>query len=296
MAKENANVHVYNDQGYAVLTAAAGTAAPTTFTLDSNGNVVLPTGYVEVGLVSDNGITEGHSLNETKIFDMSGALIRIARNQEERPFTFEALEDNREVRALLYPSSSVSTAGATAEVHTATVTGSPTGGTFTLTLPGYGTSAAMAFNVTTAAAQTALRLAWGLSVTVTGTAGTSYVITYPTASGNVPTATADASLLTGGTSPAIGVVVTTPGVTGVNTTAVGAGTGRNLRPFCIILKDGSVTKVVAINSGEATQTGTITYSGTGASIYQFTVQPYKDANGYFFSILDNDPAQGEVSV
>jgi hypothetical protein len=300
MAKENANVHVYADQGYAVLTAPAGTAVPTTFTLDSNGNVVIPTGFVEVGLLSDAGITEGHNLNETKIFDLSGALLRIARNQEERPFTFEALEDNAEVRRLLYRNAATTTAGATAEVHTITISGTPTGGTWSATLPGYGTASGLAYNAPVSSGagnvQTALRNAWGLNVAVTGTAGTSYVITYPTAAGNVPASTADGTGLTGGTSPAATSVVTTPGVTGVNTTSVGSGTGRDLRPFCIILKDGSVVKMIVISSGEATQSGTTTYSGSAASVYQFTLQPYKDGNGFFFVILDNDAAQGEVSA
>jgi hypothetical protein len=292
--KINTNVHVYEDQNYAVLTAAPGTAAPTTFTLDSNGNVVLPAGFEEVGLLSDTGITLAHNYNETKIYDLSGALVRIARNQEERPFTFEALEDNRVVRGLLYPGASISTSGATGEVQTVTISGTPTGGTFSLTLGGYGTASGIAYNATPSAVQSALRTAWGLAVTVTGTAGTSYVITFPDASGDVPQATADGSTLSGGTTPDASVATTTPGVTGVNSTPVGSGTGRNLRPFCIILKDGSVNQVIAINSGEATQSGTVTYSSSGAAIYQFTLQPYKDSSGNYFTILDNDPAQGEV--
>jgi hypothetical protein len=294
MAKENANVHVYDDQNYAVFVGTAGTSAPSTFTLDSNGNVVPPSGFVEVGLLSDNGITEAHNMNETKIYDMAGSLIRIARNQEERPFTFEAMEDNAMVRRLLYRSTT-STSGATAEVQTLTISGSPTGGTFSVTLAGYGTASGINYNAAASTVQTALRSAWGLAVDVTGSAGGPYTITYPTAAGNVPLAAADGSTLTGGTSPSAAVVVATPGVTGVNSTPVGSGTGRDLRPFCIVLKDGSVVKLISINSGEATQTGTVAYTGSGAAIYQFTVQPYKDANGNYFTILDNDPAQGEAS-
>ena len=296
MAKENANVHVYDDQGYAVYVGGSGVSAPTTFTLDSNGNVDPPAGFAEVGLLSDNGITEGHNLNETKIYDMSGALIRIARNQEERPFTFEALEDNREVRSLLYPGSSVTTTGGTAEVQTVTISGTPTGGTFTISVGNWGTTTPLAYNATSATVQTALRNATGLDIAVTGSAGGPYTVTYPVAAGDVSDATADGSALTGGTSPAAAVTITTPGVTGINSTGVGSGTGRNLRPFFIVLKDGGVNKCIAINSGEAAQTGTVGYTGNGAAVYQFTVQPYKDANGHFFTILDNDPAQGEISA
>lgn len=294
MAKENANVHVYDDQNYSVFVGAAGTSAPSTFTLDSNGNVVAPAGFVEVGLLSDNGITEAHTYNENKIYDMAGQLIRIARNQEERPFTFEALEDNAMVRKLLYRSTTTTT-GATAEVDTLTITGTPTGGTFSVTLPGYGTASGINYNAAASTVQTALRSAWGLAVNVTGSAGGPYTITFPTAAGNVPLASADGSTLTGGTSPGANVVTATPGVTGVNSTPVGAGTGRDLRPFCIVLKDGSVVKLFAINSGEAVQSGTVGYTGSGAAVYQFTLQPYKDANGNYYTILDNDPAQGEAS-
>jgi hypothetical protein len=98
----------------------------------------------------------------------------------------------------------------TAEVQTVTITGTPTGGTFTLTWRGL-SSGSQAYNVPTATLQTALRTAWNMAtLTVTGSAGASYVITFPAGRGNVPLATAT-SALTGGTTPTIGVVETTPG-------------------------------------------------------------------------------------
>lgn len=296
MAKENANVHVYDDQNYAVLTAPAGTSLPTTFTLDGSGDVELPAGFVEIGLLSDTGITEGHNINETKIFDMAGSLIRIARNQEERPFTFEALEDNAEVRRLLYRNPTVTTAGATGEVQTLTVSGTPTGGTFDVALSGYGTAEAIAYNATASVVQTALRAAWGLAVTVSGTLSSGATLTFPDAAGDVPLAVADGSDLSGGTTPDAVVTSTTPGVSGINTTHVGAGTGRDLRPFVIILKDGAVVKMICIELGEATQSGNTTYSGSAAAVYQFTLQPFKNSDGDYYVILDNDPAQGEETA
>jgi hypothetical protein len=105
-------------------------------------------------------------------------------------------------------------AGRSNEVQTATITGSPTGGTFTLTLDGE-TTAAIAYNAAASTVQTALE---GLSnitpgdVTVTGSAGGPYTITFSGARAgtNVPAMTATASL-TGGTSPGVTMATGTGG-------------------------------------------------------------------------------------
>lgn len=285
MAKNNINVNIYADSGYAVWTAAAGTALPTTLPPTNPGSA-----FYEVGLLSATGITEGHTLSESKIFDLAGSLVRIARNQEERPWTFEALEGNAIVDGLRYPGSSVTTTGATAEVQTITTTGAS--GTWTPVLAGFGTVPAQsqsASTPTTAGLQAALILAWGIPVTVTGTAGSSYVVTFPVGVGNITQMTAS----TTGVATA-SVATTTPGVTGVNSRPVGSGTSRNLRVWAVDLTDGGVHKRVTINSGEAVWTGTTTYSGGGASIYQFTLQPFKDTNGNYYTILSDDPADAET--
>lgn len=104
----------------------------------------------------------------------------------------------------------------TNEVQTVTITGTPTGGTFTLTFNSQ-TTAAITYNAAASAVQTALialsNIASG-DVTVTGGPGpgTPYVVTF---GGNyiytdVPVMTAAGSF-TGGTSPAIAVTTTTPG-------------------------------------------------------------------------------------
>jgi hypothetical protein len=104
---------------------------------------------------------------------------------------------------------------AVAEVQTVTITGTPTGGTFTLTYSGQ-TTGTIAYNAAAAAVLAALEALSNLApgdVAVTGGPGpgTPYVVTFATALGNVVLMTADGALLTGGASPAVAVVQTTPG-------------------------------------------------------------------------------------
>jgi hypothetical protein len=108
-------------------------------------------------------------------------------------------------------------AGQASEGQTVTITGTPTGGTFTLTLNGE-TTAGIAYNATAAAVEDALEALPSLSgddVTVTGGPGpgTPYVVTFggALAGTNVAQMTASAASLTGGTSPAVAVTTTTAG-------------------------------------------------------------------------------------
>ena len=105
-------------------------------------------------------------------------------------------------------------------LQTITISGTPTGGTFVVTSGGNSYTAA--YNVATATLQTAIQ-AWGgifANVTVSGSAGTSYVITFPAISSNVaPTAApvyVNGAGLTGGSSPKATVVAS--GAGGVDST------------------------------------------------------------------------------
>lgn len=107
-------------------------------------------------------------------------------------------------------------AGASSEVQSVTITGTPTGGTFTLTFDGE-TTAAVAYNAAASAVQTALTNLSNLNsgdVTVTGGPGpgTPYVVTFAgdRAGSDQPEMTATSSL-TGGTTPAVAVATTTEG-------------------------------------------------------------------------------------
>lgn len=99
----------------------------------------------------------------------------------------------------------------TNEVQTVTITGSPTGGTFTLHFEGNST-AAIAHNATAAQVRTALlALPNTQTVTVAGGPGpgTPYTVTFGNGT-DVPQMTASHSF-TGGTSPTVAVTTTTPG-------------------------------------------------------------------------------------
>lgn len=94
-------------------------------------------------------------------------------------------------------------------VQVATITGTPTGGTFTLSFGGQ-TTTALAYNAAAATVQTAIRLLNGLSAaTVAGSAGGPYTITLNVVGGISGPITANGAALTGGTSPSV-VVAQSP--------------------------------------------------------------------------------------
>lgn len=99
-------------------------------------------------------------------------------------------------------------------------TGVPAGGTITITATlDSAVTAAIAYNATGATVQTALRALptiGAAGVTVSGSAGGPWVVTFAgeLASKNVPLITLEANNLTGGATPTLGIVETTPGVDG----------------------------------------------------------------------------------
>jgi len=121
------------------------------------------------------------------------------------------------------------------EVQTVTITGTPTGGTFTLTFSGQ-TTGTIAYNATASTVQTALEALSNIApgdVVCTGgpLPGTAVVVTFggQYAGTDVSQMTASGAGLTGGTTPTVTVTTTTAGGTGnvigwrapeVNTTPV----------------------------------------------------------------------------
>jgi hypothetical protein len=103
------------------------------------------------------------------------------------------------------------------DVQTATITGTPTGGTFTIgnvpSSTGATTAGPFAYNATGATVQAALLAILGTgNVTTTGSAGGPYVVTFTGALASQPVAPLTyTAAFTGGTSPAITNVHTTTG-------------------------------------------------------------------------------------
>lgn len=111
-------------------------------------------------------------------------------------------------------------AGRTSEVQTVTITGTPTGGTYTLTFDGE-TTAAIAFDAAASAVQAALEALSNVvpgDVTATGGPhpGTPVVVTFGGSylGANVPQMTAASGSLTGGTTPTVTVTTGTGGGSG----------------------------------------------------------------------------------
>lgn len=119
------------------------------------------------------------------------------------------------------------------DVQTVSITGSPTGGTFTLTFNGQ-TTTAIPFNASAAvvaAALAALSNVGGGNVSASGgpEPGTPVVVTFIGLLGNVvqPAMTANSGGLTGGSSPTATVTHTTPGTTGESIIGVFDGPDRD---------------------------------------------------------------------
>ena len=112
------------------------------------------------------------------------------------------------------PYNVVSGTGGTSEVQTVTITGVPTGGSFTLTYAGQ-TTAPIAYNAASTAVKTALdalsNLAPGDTTVSGGPLPASAVTVTFAAKADAPLMTATGSL-TGGTTPTVSVATTTPGV------------------------------------------------------------------------------------
>lgn len=159
-------------------------------------------------------------------------------------------------------------ASGTNEVQTVTITGSPTGGTFTLTFDGQ-TTAAIAHNATAATVRAALEALSNIptgDVTVTGSAGGPYTVTFVGSLGgkNQPAMTATASL-TGGSGPAVAIATQTPGVAGATdgrqTAANIVGICNTFLPWQLMERD---VEVAVIYDGSVIQSKCIEYDAAGA--------------------------------
>lgn len=171
-----------------------GDACTTAGAQGSFGYVLLP--FVSGGILGDFEVA-----NAAVSFTVTGA-----NTKEGNAWGVGPYKD-----IMLNPSTGIN------EVQRATITGTPTGGTFTLTFNGQ-TTAAIAYNAAAAVVQTALENLSNIGVgeaVVTGGPGpgTPYTVTFggTFAGTDVPQMTATGSF-TGGTAPAIAITTITPGV------------------------------------------------------------------------------------
>jgi hypothetical protein len=194
----------------ALPTALAGTE---TATFSRYGTIFLPSGILlgRTYAERDAGTAFGPAATtDDEIFLMAFDVPNALNNNDCELYRHHSL-----VKENYLPDwTTLSTAAS--EVQTVTITGTPTGGTFTLTYNG-ATTTALAYNASTSAVQTALNALATIGasgVTVTGSAGTSYTVTFnATISATNPSLlAADPGGLTGGT-PAMAVTRTTAGGT-----------------------------------------------------------------------------------
>ena len=165
------------------------------------------------------------------------------------------------------------------EVQTVSISGGPTGGTFTLTFGG-DTTAAIAFDATAAAVDSALELLSSITtVTTTGgpLPGTAVVVTFVTPGAqNIALMTSNSAGLTGGTSPTVSVAETTAGFLAIDISVAD-------QEFGITLVDGDVA-VVAGNTQPVQTSGSL--QNIGDATVKFLTAPTNTGMGSY--TLDPD--------
>ena len=181
----------------------------------SMDNIYEARAVLEANAVPGPYVVVLHSYQWLPIFksfvSLSNAAPLDIRNEAQRNYFITTVADMTFVVSPLVPYSS-----STDEVQTATVSGTPTGGTFKLSYRG-AITAAIAYNAAAATVQAALEALRTIgtgNVTVSGSAGGPYTITFVGALAGVNAVLiqlADNSL-TGGTSPDVTIVQTTAGV------------------------------------------------------------------------------------
>lgn len=171
------------------------------------------------------------------------------------------------IKSHAFDASTLSPTGGVNEVQTVTVTGSPSGGTFTLKYRGQET-AAIAYNAAGSAVQTALRALSNVGATgvnVTGSGPYSVEFAGPLGNTDVYMLQLGTNSLTGGTTPSVTVAQATAGITYDPRIQVGSA----LYPGTIVTEVAGTPKKVkeytAANGVNEVQTITITGTPTGGN-------------------------------
>lgn len=97
MAKNQANIRIFGDDGDAVYVAAKGATFPTALAAPA-------VAFSEIGWLGEDGINLDQSLTVNKFnAHQGGAQIRQKKSGVERSFTFQALEETAITLGLYYP-------------------------------------------------------------------------------------------------------------------------------------------------------------------------------------------------
>lgn len=279
MTKLNANVRAWGDTSVYVLPAYSYVPSDLT---------AVPAAAADLGWLSEDGIAEAIARDKKEVKANGGKVVRVLRTSDSRSFKIQCLETRASVLGLTRPGSTPVSSGGTAEVQTITYTGTATAGTLPMTVPGYGTITPV-YNVATTALATQLTALVGATVGVTGTPGSSYVVTFPSSLGNVPTIAAPYTAATGLTNSS--VATTTPGVNATTVTNVKTSTAADQRVFILDMFDGLIQRRIIVPTGEVTDIADITHSGANETVYELTIQPYPASDGTMYIDITNDPAQ-----
>lgn len=262
----------------------ASVAPPNTGGTDNM--VALTTPWADLGAISTSGLSENPA--ETRVeFKRWGAISVFGSviTDQKKTFDISFLETNPNVLGWYHHQGAAltPTGSGVSEVQTITITGAPTGGTFSLTYQGQ-TTPALAYNAATAAVQTALQALSTIgagNVTVTGTAGSSYVVTFTgtLANQNVPAIVA-VGTFTGGTTPAIAVVTTTGGTTGQLLTVTDDTTGvKDIRAVTFDLLQGTNHERIYCPTAEITAKKPIVRKTDSITEYGVTITAYPNSSG-----------------
>src|SRR5690606_5525242 len=101
MAGDSENPRVWLEAD--VYVADLSTTAPT------DVSAAWPAGWEPIGLLSEDGMTEGRDETQTDHYAWGGVLVRTTRARHKRTFTITALEDNPAVFDLVNPGSTAET-------------------------------------------------------------------------------------------------------------------------------------------------------------------------------------------
>jgi hypothetical protein len=279
-------VAVDSNFSFPILAGSAWVAAGNTANPGMAALSTLPA-WSDCGGLDQAGLTENPSQTRTdwkrwgSISTYNSVITDI-----KHEFSFTCIESNPVTLGLAYRTGTVLSPAGTPvnEVQTVTITGGPTGGTFVLDYNGQITPA-LPYNATTSAVQTALQNLSGIgagNVAVTGTAGSSYTVTFQgsLAASNVAQLTASNDF-SGGTSPTVSVATTTGGSSGSTLSVTDDTTGqRDVRAFTfdLIGTGGNHVRFYA-PTAEVTAVANIKYDYQAPVGYQFTVTAYPNSSG-----------------